>query len=372
MRVRLLAADDLTPGDIADWAELNERSAEPSPYADPRWMLPAARADGVGRDLRIAYLDDGAEPLVVLPVAPTRERVVDRVPVTVRAVSTDGSFFRRWGVRWYPIVAPEADVDTMVALLLGFRQAGISIVHVAPLFVDSPVWEALNAAAASSGMPTIAGSIARAPWAPPRSDLTSPLGPEGLVPTFTLAHWSDSSNKRLARYARALERDLAGPLTLTIEPHADAEFLHLQAAGWKGDVKAGGHAVLSTGMAEWFGEVADGFRGRGAWMMFRLGSAETTVHMYCCAALSSGVFGLHDAYDERFAHVHPGTLGRVAVQNAVVGSGRYFDPCLSAEYTEAGHQFAVSRNLSSLRIATGASAARVARTARAAGLSAWH
>lgn len=373
LRFRLLALDELAPSEVSRWVELSDAAREPNVYADPRWFIGAARLAGEHEEIKVALVDEGGPLVAALPLRLTRSRLVASVPIRVRVAGTEGDFFGDWGSKWHPVLRAGRETPALRALLVGLRSSGVSMLRVSPIPAESVAWASCVEAADAETMPWVSGVTRSDPWA--RADDPAATGEflGDFEPNFRLGHRSAASNKKVGRYARVLERELGEPLRLTVEdaPDRDDEFLALQAAGWKGDVGNGGLAYLALGFDGWFRETAAGFRRSGAWRILRLGTPSAAVYMAACVELGGRVHGIHDAFDERFRAAIPGTLGRIAAQNAIVGTGRSFDPGLEEKYEEAGRQFPDRLPLARLTIATGGTAARAISLARRTGAPVW-
>lgn len=369
---RLVEPDQLSRDDVQQWIALSERAIEPSPYADPRWFLNSVKVEPTAA-VRVALVRRNGELTAALPLAVGTARLSGRLPLRVRSAVTEGELFSQAGVRWYPLVAPGSPVESLESLLRGLRSAGLSLLRVGPFPVDSSLWDAFQTALERLGSASTSEITRVDPWAAATGTAQQVSPGLSTAPDFALAHWSASSQKRLARYGRAIERILDSPLVLTVSdtPESVEEFLQLQSSGWKGDTSSGGVAFLAMGLGDWFHGVAREFRATGSLRVFRLGTPDHAVHMYACVSLGPGVFGLHDAFDEGFRTSHAGTLGRVAVQNAITQGGQFFDPCLDSIYREASRQFSTRRPLAVATVALGRLASRTIAIARGLRLPVW-
>lgn len=325
----------MTALDRSKWRALNERAIAPNPYFDPRWLGEAA--DRV-RDVVVAVVEEGEDLRVVLPL------VIERTRFGGRVATTEAARFVDVMARRHPLVDPRDPERSLRTLLVGLRKdLHATILRLGLLPADGTLSAGLFSAAESLRLPVAVTGELSSPWMLSKSAHMT-AGGEGVhetfAPEFALPHWSGSSNRRLARYARGVEREL-GPLSLTVSDSDERveEFLALQAAGWKGKTELGGAAYSAVDADDWFKRMAEGFRAAGGLRIFRLGTDATAVHMYATVSISGGIFGLADAYNEDFRGQHAGTLGRVATQNAARSIASFFDPCLHPGNVQAARQF---------------------------------
>jgi hypothetical protein len=366
MEFLLLRPEDVARGDVERWRALTDAAIDSNPYFDPRWLMPALAATNSSQ-IRFAVVTAADEWLAFFPFLSA-----DRSMIGMHAATTEAGLMLAAMARRHPLVSRESSVAALGTLMQGMRDRGrFSSVR----FGDVPagdLWRALCEAAEHMRAPLSIRGVLEMPWTGNQNQLLKGEESQRLDPDFALPHWSSSSNKRVARYARAIEREV-GPLALThgLTPELIEEFLQLQAAGWKGNIEGGGSAYLAIGAESRFRDMANGFGATGDAKIFRLGTEQVAVHMYMTVRAGGGMFGLADAYDERFSRQHGGTLGRIATQRAASTMAQFFDPCLHPGNAEASRQYDARRKHRDVLVSIGrvrgmgVNAARGARAVRA-------
>jgi CelD/BcsL family acetyltransferase involved in cellulose biosynthesis len=84
------------------------------------------------------------------------------------------------------------------------------------------------------------------------------------------------------------------------------QFLHLEAAGWKG--RTGTALLRRPGDTRFFREMAAGFAADGRLLVFNLEAGHRVLAQSVVLTAGSGLFGFKRAYDEAMARSSPGTL----------------------------------------------------------------
>jgi hypothetical protein len=240
----------------------------------------------------------------LLPVADATPRAVLPMPASV-PLPRWGFVGQRTWLHSYcflgtPLVHPEADLDAVWTQVLdGLRWVrGGPWLELPVMVQDGPVAVSLHRVCAR------------------RPALHRPVGERGFVrrrpePTYA-AEWISAKNRgNLARKRRNLERQCGAPVLTTERAATDPEgaldqFLHLEAAGWKGRT---GTALLSRpGDTRFFREMAAGFAADDRLLVFTLEAGHRVLAQSIVLVAGSGLFGFKRAYDEAVARSSPGTL----------------------------------------------------------------
>lgn len=183
----------------------------------------------------------------------------------------------------------------------------------------------------------------------------------GSVPR---AHLSSRKRKQLRRHERALERELGGPLELVElgdRPDAFEQFLDLEASGWKGDRSRKGAALrVKPGAAEWYTEVADSLRRRGRLRVMQLRAGSELLYSSILLQAGDTLYGVMDAYEERWSQYSPGVIGRLLEQDFFLQETdvRLLDPCLHPKHADPTALYPDRRTLVGLLLATRGTSSR--------------
>ena len=144
MRASILALEDLSPRDIEGWRTLAAEAAEPNPFFEPEYVLPAAELIG-GRRMALLVVRASAGWAACLPIH--RPRRWHRVPA--RAIAT---WQHRYCFLGTPLVRAdgiESAVGEMTRELM--RQRTAAFVGFDSLCDEGPVREALRASVEEEG-----------------------------------------------------------------------------------------------------------------------------------------------------------------------------------------------------------------------------
>jgi hypothetical protein len=223
-----------------------------------------------------------------------------------------------------------------------------------------------------------------APAPAPAAPAPTPSRPRdlGRVLDLPLAydHMGAGRRKDVRRRIRALERAAGGPLLLqdvSDDPAADADFLAVQAGGWKGDTARGGAAVaLDPAMEQWFREALAGFRADGDLLALRITAGGSTQWMGYSLRSGGAYVGFLDAFAEEHHHLSPGAIGRLVELTHVLTAtdARHLDPAFDPRYAVGATVYPDRRThvdlLVSVRGLVARSAVRAAPVARRIGFKA--
>ncbi len=297
-RARLIASDWRSleePGVRHAWDELAQGAAEPNPFFESWYLLPALRAfDPCGRVTILRLEQEG--------------RLAGLVPVH-RPARYYGRPLPHWSVWLHgnaflgtPLVARGLETEFWVALTEWMdRQGGASLfLHLPQIPVEGAVRQALADLAARQGRPF--GVVFREE----RAMLTSPLGPD----SYLEASLSGKKRKELRRQFNRL-----GELgALKVERCRDDDdlsdwidhFLALEHSGWKGG--AGSALASHRATTSLFSEALHGAAARGRLERLTLWLDDAPIAMLASFITPPGAFSYKTAFDERFARFSPGVL----------------------------------------------------------------
>ena len=153
---------------------------------------------------------------------------------------------------------------------------------------------------------------------------------------YWLASLSKERRRQLDRRRRRLAEALGGELEVVdraSDPQAIAEFIRLEASGWKG--RQGTAFACVPRDALWFQELCSRFAGQGRLHVLALGVADRTVAIQCCLRSGPGMFLFMVADDDEFSRFGAGVLVQLE-------AARLFDASSAAwmdSSTDPGNDF---------------------------------
>ncbi len=330
LRARTVLLSDVTPEEEARWRDLAARAVEPNPFLDPAFLLTAQRWFPTTAGIRLVMVEDEDDrmlALLPLSVAPRFQGL------PLPYATTAGPFLSRRAPLCAPLVDRARTADALTALLrhLAGRGTGLpGLVELTLLPGAGALHDGILEATRATRIPVLERYRFERASMRPVAEGTS--WRDGL---------SASRRKKLGRLARGLERELGAPLVAEdrgADPRAFEEFLDLEAAGWKGTTERGGALRVTPNGVEWFTQVADGFRERGLLRIFTLSAGDETLFMSVSLVCGGGVFALMDTYDERFARLSPGVVGRAAEVDHFLADPPHvdvFDQCMHPKNVES-------------------------------------
>jgi CelD/BcsL family acetyltransferase involved in cellulose biosynthesis len=286
LKAELVGIGELTPRDLDAWSDLATRAAEPNPFFDPDFVLPAAKGRGESDHTAIARVRDGDEWLGCLPVH--RYRHWHRLPLPCLA-----TWRHSYCLLGTPLLAPERAAEALAAIVEAMGASSrVAFAALEWMPTDGPV---ATAAAELPGRPIAFERFSRACLTRrPRCNYL-----DGQV--------KGKHRREFSRMARALEEELGGELTLadrTSDPAAIEAFLALEASGWKGREETA--LATDPGHAAFFTEMSRALASREEIELLFL-EAGGQVAAARCSLLAGGVsFCFKVAYDERFRRYSPG------------------------------------------------------------------
>ncbi|MGH2965715.1 MAG: GNAT family N-acetyltransferase [Solirubrobacterales bacterium] len=290
MRASILGLDELSAGDAERWRELAAQAAEPNPFFEPEYVLPAGDLID-GRRVGLAVVRGTGGWLACLPVH--RPRRWHRIPIGCVA-----TWQHRYCFLGTPLVTSGGEEAAVAAITRELvRQRGAAFVGLDALADEGTVRDALRLAIEHRGVEEVRVNRHR------RAVLRrSARGEERLAV-------KGKHRRELDRKRRRLEEDLGGTLR-TVDRAEDAEaveeFLELEASGWKGRE---GTAMASLEQdAEFFRAVCGAFRELGRLHLLSLEADGQRIAMACNLRAGEGIFCVKIAFDERWRRYSPGAL----------------------------------------------------------------
>jgi CelD/BcsL family acetyltransferase involved in cellulose biosynthesis len=288
VRASILGLGDLSDQDLERWRTLAAQAAEPNPFFEPEYALPAAELIG-GRRVGVVVVRGADGWSACLPIH--RPRRWHRVPLGCVA-----TWQHRYCFLGTPLVRSdrvEAAIAAMARELM--RQRWASFVGLDALADEGPVRGALRLAIEHQGADELPVDQHRRVVLRRRAAGEAPLAVKG------------KHRRELERKRRRLEDELGAPLeTVDLAEDAGAveEFLELEASGWKG---RSGTALASLERdAEFFRAVCASFRELGRLHLLSLQADGRRVAMACNLRAADGIFCLKIAFDERWRRYSPG------------------------------------------------------------------
>ncbi|MCW2308560.1 GNAT family N-acetyltransferase [Rhodobium gokarnense] len=328
--------------DRAAWHELADRAAEPNPFFRPEFLLPA-----------IAALQP--KGIAVRRVWDRTGRLLGLAPVVRGSLGFGvfGASSSVWTHPYAPLGTPLIDrdaVDAAVAALLAPGSGGA--LAFPELSLDGPVGTALRRHAPVLGAVPVSLNVHR------RALLESPLSAEAYRQTVL----SPCRRRNERRFLRRLARHGVVTFTTATEPgavaSAFADFLRLEAAGWKGDrgTALACDARITTfaqeaiaGLAEIGGVRIDAYRIDGR-----------PVGIVVSLVDGGDVFTWKMAHDMAFAAQSPGFLALLGLTEAVLDDVyvNRIDSLADAGHPIVDHIWHERRTIGTLLVPAGASRTR--------------
>jgi len=281
------------PSIVARWDKLAREAADPNPFLESWYLLPALRALASDENVQLLLLEQGDALIGLLPVV-RRSRYYGR-PIPHLAGWTHPNAFLGT-----PLVAKGHERAFWRALLAwGDRSGGNALfMHLGDTRLEGPVFDALTALIAEQRR---TGAIVHREE---RAMLASDLTPQD----YYLASVSSKKRKELRRQLNRLNE--VG--TVAFDRRSDdtdltqwtEAFLELEAAGWKG---AEGSALVQTkATAALFREALAGAAAQGRLERLTMTLDGRPIAMLASFACTPGLFSFKTTYDESLAKFSPG------------------------------------------------------------------
>jgi len=349
--LRRLAADELaTPASQARWQALADTAAEPNPFHESWYLLPALTALDPAGEAQVMVLEQGERWLGLLPLAASRRYYGRPVPHF-------GNWLHGNAFLGAPLVARGAERAFWTALLdhADARPGPALFLHLTDLPIEGPLAEALAEVCAAQGRAI--GLVHRED----RALLASGLAPDAYLE----AALSGKKRKELRRqHARLSEvgalactrsRDAAGLSEWT------AQFLALEAAGWKG--RAGSALAASAATAGLFTTALRGAAERGRLERLTLTLDGQPIAMLATFLTPPGAFSFKTTFDEAYARFSPGVLlQRENLALLADPALHWCDSCAAADHPMIDHLWRERRAIGRWSVAIGGRPRRAAFT----------
>lgn len=345
--LRLLTLAELeAPAMLAAWERLGARAAEPNPFFEPWYLLPSLRQFGEG--VVVAGWFHEGRLAGLLPLARPQRYYGHAVPHVAGWLHANAFC----GV---PLVAAGHEDAFWQALLTHLdRRAGAALfLHLPQLSADGPVFAALDRVlAARRRSHYIAAREARAM-----------LRGEASAAAYLETAMSAKKRKELRRQHNRLAEE--GVLTFErIEGDArlsewSAEFLSLEAAGWKGE--AGSALASSPDTRALFEAALAGAAAAGRLERLALRLDGRAIAMLANFITAPGAYSYKTAFDEAYARFSPGMLLQLENLALLERDGiQWADSCAAQGHPMIERLWRDARRMVSINIAIGGPARRAA------------
>ena len=333
---------------IAGWDALAQCAAEPNPFLESWALLPALEALDPAGEVRVLRVEAGGDLAGILPIAPRRRYYRWPIP-HVEGWTHPNAFLGT------PLVAAGLERAFWRALFAwADRRGGMALfLHLANVALEGPVHDALIEVLAEQGR--MAGVVLREERALLRTD----LGPE----EYLAASMTGKKRKELRRQMARLSEcgDLAFH-RLSCGQGLEgwiADFLALEAAGWKG--MAGSALALRPETKALFGQSLRGAAARGKLERLSLTLDGRPIAMLANFVTPPGLFSYKTAFDEDFARFSPGVLLQCENLKLLERPGiAWADSCSAADHPMIDRIWRERRPVGRLSIAIGGPLRRAA------------
>ena len=326
---------------------MSQSAAEPNPFHESWFLLPALRALDPGERVRLFCLEADGQLVGLLPIR--RELGYYGRPLP---------HWRNWehanAFLGAPLVAPGFETAFWRELFAWADAHGGSalFLHLAHLPAAGPLHAALGRALADTNRP--AATVMRSA----RAMLSSRLDAEGYLQNSL----TPKKRKELRRQHRRLEEQGQLAVERTGEAEGVAawseEFLALERSGWKG--AAGSALACHAATARLFGEALAGAARQGRLERLTIRLDGRPIAMLASFVCPPGGFSFKTAFDERFARYSPGVLlqreNLALLERAEI---EWVDSCAAADHPMIDHFWRERRAIAGHNIAIGGAARRL-------------
>ncbi len=298
MKTRVIRLRDINARDCEAWRDLSSRAAEPNPFLEPDFLVPAALHLPYGAQIEILLAEEDGRAYACIPI----RSVWNWRGFPYPFVTTDTSRTLECGT---PLVDTERGAEglaTILSALLERRQIGRSRILVLPNITQTgPVFEALGTATRMAKLPFIVYES----WE------------RGFVRRRLEPHYEQlinaKSRRELRRQSRRVAEDLGTEPVLvdrTADPGAVQRFLCLEESGYKAVARLA--MTNHAGEPELFAAMCRGFSAAGRLHLLALEAGGQTLAMCVWLRGGEGLFQYKICYEERYARYGPGALMQIA------------------------------------------------------------
>jgi CelD/BcsL family acetyltransferase involved in cellulose biosynthesis len=284
--VRLIAVESLGRDDLEAWGRLAERAVEPNPFFE-RLFVPAAARALESSGVRLLVAEAGGEWIGALPVLVRR-----RLPGLAVAEG--------WTHSYSYLGTPLADAGRLPEFAAALAESLAAGEHSRFLVLrrcsTGPVLEALRAACAERRGTAVLFERRFERGAYRRRDTDEPL-----------AWMKGKRRSELKRQRRKLGEELGAEVEVverTDTAAAVADFLALEASGWKGQQRSA--LASDERSALLFRQMSAAFAAAGRLQIRALRGDDRALAMTCDIAAGDTLFGFKSAYDESLRRYSPG------------------------------------------------------------------
>lgn len=336
------------PSIASRWDILTRRAAEPNPFLESWYLLPALRALDPDETVQIFLLELGDEIVGLMPLA--AESRYYRRPIPHLAGWTHPNAFLGT-----PLIAKGHEQAFWQELLAwADRNTGNALfLHLTDLVLEGPVFKALTRLIAEQQR---TGAIVHREE---RALLQSNETPEAY---FT-ASMSGKKRKELRRQLNRLGEQGAVAFERLHDdsglPEWTEAFLTLEAAGWKG--KAGSALGLAEETTQLFRSALAGAAEQGRLERLTMTLDGRPIAMLASFLCAPGAFSFKTAFDEGYAKFSPGVL--LQCENLMILDRpeiAWTDSCAAADHPMIDHIWRERRTVGRVSLAIGGTLRRKA------------
>ncbi|MFT4026072.1 MAG: GNAT family N-acetyltransferase [Novosphingobium sp.] len=329
------------PSIVSRWNALARTAAEPNPFLESWYLLPALRALDPDETRRVFLLESGDEIVGLMPLAD--EKRYYRRPIPHLAGWTHPNAFLGT-----PLIARGHEQAFWRELLAwADRNSGSALfLHLCELVLDGPVFKALTKVIAEQKR---LGAIVHRQE---RAMLASEDTPEAY---FT-ASLSGKKRKELRRQLNRLGEEGAVAFERRDDDLGLIEwtqaFLDLEAAGWKG--KAGSALSLAEDTSKLFRSALAGAAAQGRLERLTLTLNGKPIALLANFLCAPGAFSFKTTFDESYAKFSPGVL--LQCENLMMLDRpdiAWADSCAAAGHPMIDHIWRERRSVGRISVAIG-------------------
>lgn len=323
------------------WDALAQCAAEPNPFHESWYLLPALRGLDPHGTVTLLRIEVDGELAGLMPLR--AERKYYKWPIPQLAGWIHGNCFLG-----APLVAAGLEKHFWTALLnWADHNAGKSLfLHLSAMPLEGPIYRALQAALADQGR--LAALV--------HSEERAMLSSEQTPKAYFEASLSGKKRKELRRQFTRLSELGEVRFERRRDDHRLArwaeDFLALEHSGWKGT--AGSALVSHQSTAQLFKDALSGAASRGKLERLSLTLDNEPIAMLVNFLTAPGAYSYKTAFDERYARYSPGVLiQRENLDLLKHQEVRWCDSCASADHPMIDHIWRERRSVGRLSIAIG-------------------
>jgi CelD/BcsL family acetyltransferase involved in cellulose biosynthesis len=319
----------------AEWRDLAASAVEPNAFYSPSLLVPALNAFAADRPETVIVRDGAGRLIGLAPIAPLRG--YSRLPVPYIATwMHKHCFFAA------PLVRAGAEQDFFRAFF-DFAERRGAFVRLRHLDTDGPLFAAAAAVAAETGRLTAPSARYE------RAMLTAPWKTDDYLALSLRGKHRKDLRRRRARLEET------GDVRFETFGEGDdlaawtAEFLALEASGWKGD--AGTALAQEEASKRFFEDAARRARLAGDLQFFRFRIGEKTIASAVNFRAGAVSYAFKIAYDESYARYSPGVMIEIEIMRTLEASGiATIDSCAKVEHPMINRLWRERRRIAALNV----------------------